>query len=106
MGPTPLGSIEQKAPDCADVNSAKFEQLLEKIVPARGPAEANAKEEIDKEAAETCGLSAAETPIYLQSRGFSKVRRVRACQNVYFYQYCFVVEGVKGKPQFIKLLDA
>ena len=106
VGPIPLGSIEQKALDCADVNSAKFERLLEKMLPARGPVEANTKQEIDKEAAEICGLSAAETPIYLQGRGFSKVRRVRAFQNIYFYQYCFVVDDAKGKPQFIKLSDA
>ena len=92
--------------DCADVNSAKFERLLEKMLPSRGPADANTKEEIDREAAETCGLSAAETPIYLQGRGFSKVRRVRGFQNVYFYQYCFAVDDVKGKPQFIKLSHA
>ena len=88
------------------MNSASFEKLLEKMLPARGPSDASTKEEIDKEAAETCRLSASETPIYLQGRGFSKVRRVRAFQNVYFYQYCFAVDGVKGKPQFIKMLLA
>ena len=65
VGPIPLGSIEQKALDCADVNSASFEKLLTQMHPARGPADANTKEEIDKEAAQTCGLSASETPIYL-----------------------------------------
>ena len=103
VGPVPLGSIEQKALDCADANSANFERLLEQMMPVRGPADASTKEEVDREAASTCGLNASETPIYLQGRGFSKVRRVRAFQNAYFYQYCFVVDGVKGKPQFIKL---
>ena len=105
VGPIPLGSIEQKVLDCADVNSASFENLLTQMLPARGPADATTKEEIDKEAAQTCGLSASETPIYLQGRWFSKVRRSRAHQNMYFYRYCFAdSHGVKGKPQFIKIL--
>ena len=86
------------------MNSASFDELLEKLLPARGPSDATTKEEIDKAAAQTCQLSASETPIYLQGRGLSKVRRIRSFQNVYFYQYCFVVDGVKGKPQFIKMV--
>ena len=103
VGPIPAGSLEQKALDCADANGVGFEKLLTQLSAVRGPAEASAKEEVDRATAALCNLSASETPLYLQGQGFSKVRRVRGFQNMYFYQYSFIVDGVKGKPQFVKL---
>ena len=54
-----------------------------------------------------CGLAVSETSIYLNGKGFLKVRRDRGLQrNLYFYQYAFVDrDGQKQRPQYLKITD-
>ena len=102
--PVPLGSLEQKALDCADGSSKEFEEFLKLIEPARGPKDADTQQDVDNLAAKICNITVSEASIYLNGKGLMKVRRDRGLQrNVYFYQYAFSVDGKKEKPQFMKL---
>jgi hypothetical protein len=102
--PVPVGSLQQKALDCADANSQEFERFLGVIEPARGPKDSSTKEEVEAHAAKVCGLTLSEISIYLNGKGFLKLRRDRGLQrNLYFYQYTFVVDGQAQLPQFVKL---
>ena len=105
--PVPAGSLQQKALDCADANTEQFERFLGKIEQARTPKDASTKEEVDAYAASTCGLAVSEASIYLNGKGFLKVRRDRGLQrNLYFYQYAFVDrDGQKQRPQFLKIAN-
>ena len=69
------------------------------------PLSVRAKEEVDAHASKVCGLAISEASIYLNGKGFMKVRRDRGFQrNLYFYQYAFVdQEGQKQRPQFLKI---
>ena len=105
--PVPAGSLQQKALDCADANTEQFERFLATIEQARTPKDASTKEEVDAHAASTCGLAVSEASIYLNGKGFLKVRRDRGLQrNLYFYQYAFVDrDGQKQRPQFFKIAN-
>ena len=105
--PVPASSLQQKALDCADANTESFEQFLGTIEPARTPKDASTKEDVDAHASRVCGLTVSETSIYLNGKGFLKVRRDRGLQrNLYFYQYAFVdADGQKQRPQYLKIAD-
>ena len=99
-----LGSLEQKALDCADGSSKEFEEFLKLIEPARGPKDADTQQDLDNLTAKICNITVSEASIYLNGKGLMKVRRDRGLQrNIYFYQYAFSVDGKKEKPQFMKL---
>jgi len=103
--PVPVGSLQQKALDCADPGSQEFEQFLRDIKPARGPKDASTKEEIEAHAANVCAVSLSGVSIYLNGKGFLKVRRDRGLlRNLYFYQYTFPMEGDAKSPQLVKLV--
>ena len=107
MCPVPAGSLQQKALDCADANSDEFDRFLKSIEKTRTPKDASTKEEIDAHVSQVCGLAVSEASIYLNGKGFLKVRRDRGLQrNLYFYQYSFVdAEGQKEKAQFIRISE-
>ena len=102
--PVPAGSLQQKALDCADANSEQFDRFLASIQKTRSPKDASTKDEVEAHAAKLCGLALSEASIYLNGKGFLKVRRDRGLQrNLYFYQYAFMVDGEKEKPQFLRV---
>ena len=104
--PVPAGSLQQKALDCADANSEQFDRFLASIEKTRTPKDASTKEEVDAHAAKLCGLALSEASIFLNGKGFLKIRRDRGLQrNLYFYQYAFMVDGQKEKPQFLKISE-
>ena len=97
-------SLQQKALDCADANSEQFDRFLASIEKTRTPKDASTKEEVDAHAAKLCGLALSEASILLNGKGFLKIRRDRGLQrNLYFYQYAFMVDGQKEKPQFLNI---
>ena len=77
LGPVPAGSLQQKALDCADANSEDFDRFLGSIEKTRTPKDASTKEEVDAHVSKVCGLALSEASIYLNGKGFLKVRRDR-----------------------------
>lgn len=102
VGPVPLSSIEQKEIDCADAGAGEFKRFVATLAPALGPTNATPQCELDKLAMEACGVQEKEVSLYLSGKGFVKVRRKRNLDNIYFYQYKFEEDGVKGAAQFVK----
>ena len=103
VGPVPASSLDQKALDCADNNSANFTTFLGSLAPVRGPKEASTQQEVDVAAAHALGLTQSQVSIYLSGKGFLKVRRMRGLQNEYFNQYSFAINGEKTKAQFMRV---
>ena len=105
--PVPESSRQQKELDCADSHSDTFENLLCSLVAVKGPRDADTQQDIDAHASKVCGMTKSEASIYMNGKGFMKVRRDQDLKrNVYFYQYAFTVEGKKEKPQFVKIAKA
>ena len=70
----------------------------------KGPRDADTQQDIDAHASKVCGVTKSEASIYMNGKGFMKVRRdTDFKRTVYFYQYAFTVEGKKQKPQFVKI---
>ena len=103
----PAGSLQQKALDCADANSDEFGRFLGSIEKTRTPKYASTKDEVDAHVSKVCGLAFSEASIYLNGKGFLKIRRDRGLhRNLYFYQYAFVdADGQNEKPQSLNISE-
>jgi hypothetical protein len=103
--PVPESSSEARELDCRDSAESAWESFLARsLQPARGPTEASAAGEVDAAVVRQMGIERAGAQLFLQARGFQRVRRVVKSRNVYVYKYCFVVNGAKAlAPLYVKL---
>ena len=103
--PVPESSSEARELDCRDSAESAWESFVARsLQPARGPTEASAAGELEAAVVRHMGIERAGAQLFLQARGFQRVRRVVKGRNVYVYKYCFVVNGAKAlAPLYVRL---
>jgi hypothetical protein len=103
--PVPEASRESAELDCKEVAAAVWESFLARsLVPAKGPVEATPASDLDSTVSKSMGVEPAAVQLYLQGKGFEKVRCKTRGRNVYFYRFNFIVGGMKTlTPSYVRL---
>jgi hypothetical protein len=82
--------------------------LRDRLRAAKGPSDATLAADIEKAVATALAIDINAVGLWLQARGFEKIRRHVGGRNergnAYFYRYNFTVNGVKGlAPLYVRL---
>jgi hypothetical protein len=103
--PVPEASRESAELDCREGTAAVWESFLARsIAPAKGPVEATPASDLDSTVSKSMGVEPAAVQLYLQGKGFEKVRCKTRGRNVYFYRFNFIVGGMKTLiPSYVRL---
>jgi hypothetical protein len=103
--PIPEASMESAELDCREATAAVWESFLSRsLIPAKGPTEATPAAEIDIVVSRSMGVEPAAVQLYLQGKGFERIRSRARGRNEYFFRYNFIVGGMKTlTPAYVKL---
>ena len=103
--PVPESSSEARELDCRDsAESAWVSFVVRSLQPARGPTEASAAGEVEAAVVRHMGIERAGAQLFLQARGFQRIRRVVQGRSAYVYKDCFVVNGTTAlAPLYVRL---
>jgi hypothetical protein len=104
--PIPEASRESTELDCREATAAVWDSFLARsLVPAKGPSEATSAPELDGTVSKMMGVEPAAVQLYLQGKGFEKVRSKARGRHEYFYRYNFTIGGMKTlTPSYVKLI--
>jgi hypothetical protein len=90
--PIPEASRESAELDCKETTAAVWESFMTRsLVPAKGPVEATPAHELDIAVSRMMGVEPAAVQLYLQGKGFERVRTRTRGRNDYFYRFNFIV---------------
>jgi hypothetical protein len=103
--PIPEANRESTELDCREATAAVWDSFLARSLgPARGPVEATPAPELDSAVSRMMGVDAAAVQLYLQGKGFERVRCKTRGRNIYFYRHNFIVGGMKAlTPSYVRL---
>jgi hypothetical protein len=103
--PIPEASMESAELDCREATATVWESFLSRsLIPAKGPTEATPAAEIDTVVSRSMGVEPAAVQLYLQGKGFERIRSRAHGRNEYFFRYNFIVGGMKTlTPAYVKL---
>ena len=103
--PIPEASMESAELDCREATAAVWESFLSRsLIPAKGPTEATPAAEIDIVVSRSMGVEPAAVQLYMQGKGFERIRSRARGRNEYFFRYNFIVGGMKTlTPSYVKL---
>ena len=104
--PVPEASRESAELDCKEATTAVWESFVARsLLPVKGPVEATAAPELESTVSRMMGVEAAAVQLYLQGKGFERVRCKTRGRNIYFYRYNFIIGGMKAlTPLYVKLV--
>ena len=101
--PVPEQCRETVSLDCAGNDQEWWPGFLTSLEPSPSPKYATPACDIDALLA-TRGIGAKAARLFLQGKGFSRIRSKRGLMHCWFYQYRFADEaGAKGVTSFVKL---
>ena len=102
--PVPESSLDAQTLDCKGPTDAAWDAFMACAQPVKGPSEATPAQEIDEAVTSRACSDRASAQLYLQGRGWERVRRKVRGGNVYFYRYFPVVDGAKVlMPLYVNL---
>jgi hypothetical protein len=103
--PIPEASRESAELDCREATAAVWESFLARSLgPAKGPVEATPASEVDRTVSKMMGVEPPAVQLYLQGKGFERMRTRTRGRNDYFYRYNFIVGGMKSlTPSYVRL---
>ena len=101
--PVPESSMDAQMRDCTGSADESWEKFIPCVEPVRGPSEATPAQEIEEVVGKAvCDRAGAQ--LFLQGRGWERVRRKLRGLNTYFYRYFPTVDGAKVlMPLYVSL---
>ena len=73
-------------------------------MPAKGPTDATPAAELESAVSRSMGVEPAAVQLYLQGKGFERVRSKARGRHEYFFRYNFIIGGMKAlTPSYVKL---
>jgi hypothetical protein len=107
VAPVPQGSLDANGLDCREQFQERGDRFIaEKLSPAKGPSEASTAKELEDAVAGELGIERAGAGLWLQGRGFERVRSKasRTARHDFYYRFCFTIGGMKAlMSQYVKL---